>query len=270
MKYFLIFLAFAAATAIAYQIPYYIFMDCYDPICRLKNMYGFHCKNGLCSYVCNAGGCRSDGLPSRSMLGASNLIFYGCENPMCVMDGFYGYGCYSGACQFICSDTGCYEGTRVNPESRKTRRNRKKKLGEKYVKLQEEIESREKSESEKSKDEIATSEPVIKTTTTVGPLSPNHNVAITTAGTKTFIDEAKTTVPTPKEDSPTRSPTSLAKVTEASEGKAADSRIAPESNPLEEKKPPKQTTKKENKKVENEPMEVAKKKESKKAKPKRM
>ncbi|VDO01384.1 unnamed protein product [Rodentolepis nana] len=164
------------------------------------------------------------------MLRASNLIFYGCENPMCVMDGCYGCGCYNEACKFICSDTGCYEGTRVNPESRKTRRNMRRKLVEKYAKLQEEIESREKSEFEKSKDE--------------SQLPNRHNVAIATTGIKNFIDEVQTTVQMPKEDSKTRSPSSLAKMLEISVSKAVNSREAPESNPLEEKKPPKQTTKK--------------------------
>nr|CUU97712.1 hypothetical transcript [Hymenolepis microstoma] len=267
MKSLLIFLAVAVATAIAYQIPYYIFMDCYDPICRLNNIYGFHCKNGLCSFVCNAGGCRSDGFPSRSMLGASNLIFYGCVSPVCVMDGFYGYGCHNGACQFICSDTGCYEGARVNPETRKARGSKKKKLAAKYTKLQEEIEKREKDVEEKAKDKPTTPEPVTKTTATAEPPSSAHKVVITTTGIKTFTDETPTTVPTPKENNIAQSPTATAKLPETSESKAANSR---ELTPVVEKKPPKQTTKKENKITENEAAEAAKKKESKKVKPKRM
>ncbi|KAM3172476.1 hypothetical protein ACTXT7_014441 [Hymenolepis weldensis] len=257
MKSLLIFLTVAAAVATAYQIPYYIFMDCYDPICRLNDMYGFHCKNGLCSFVCNAGGCRSDGLPSRSMLSSSNLIFYGCENPVCVMDDFHGYGCNDGVCQFICSDSGCYEGTRVNPQSRKTKRNKKKKFTEKRAKLQKEIESRERGEEEKKAIEKVTTLEMVTKTTTVEPPSTTHKIMIANVETEAPTDETQTTVPTLKENSTTHFPTTIAKLPETSENNSENSKETTESKPEVKKQQPRQPLKR----AENEITEVAKKEE---------
>lgn len=263
MKSLLIFLAVATAVAATYQIPYYIFMDCYDPICRLNDMYGFHCKNGLCSYVCNAGGCRSDSLPSRSMLSSSNLIFYGCENPMCVMDGFHGYGCIDGACQFICSDSGCYEGTRMNPQSRKTKRNKKKKLAEKHTKLQREIESRERDdEEEKATVKATTLELVTKAATVESPPIPSE-IMTANVKTKAPTDETQTTVPTLKENSTTNFSNTMVKPPGTSENNSENSKEAPESKPEEKKKQVRQPSKS----AGNETTEVPKK-ENKKGKPK--
>ncbi|VDL61996.1 unnamed protein product [Hymenolepis diminuta] len=236
MESLLIFLAVATAVATAYQIPYYIFMDCYDPICRLNDMYGFHCKNGLCSYVCTAGGCRSDGLPSRSMLSSSNLIFYGCENPVCVMDGFHGYGCIDGACQFICSDSGCYEGTRLNPQSRKTKRSKKKKVAEKHAKLQGEIGSRERGEEEdKAIEKTTTLELVIKTTT-AEPLSTTDKITVAKVGSEDPTDGTQITIPTLKVNDTTHLSATMVKQPETSENNSENSKEAPESRSEEKKK----------------------------------
>lgn len=111
------FLVIAVACVTAYSMhSHHIFVNCYDPICNLDGIYGFHCKNGICNYICSEAGCRQDGMLNWSMIYDADVIFNGCKNPNCAMDGFYGYGCADGACHYICSVNGCIE---IVPEGSK-------------------------------------------------------------------------------------------------------------------------------------------------------
>ncbi|KAH9282273.1 hypothetical protein ECG_05538 [Echinococcus granulosus] len=109
MKLLLLTVVAVVATAAYPMHSYHIFMDCYDPICSMNGIYGFHCKNGICSYICSEAGCRQDGLVNRPSMDKSNIIFSGCKDLNCAVNGFYGYGCAGGACHYICSDSGCVD-----------------------------------------------------------------------------------------------------------------------------------------------------------------
>ncbi|VDK33052.1 unnamed protein product [Taenia asiatica] len=109
MKLLLLIAVSVAATAAYPMHSYHIFMGCYDPICSMNGIYGFHCKNGICSYICSKVGCRHDGLVNRPIMDRSNLIFYGCKAVSCAVNGVYGYGCMGGVCHYICSKSGCVD-----------------------------------------------------------------------------------------------------------------------------------------------------------------
>ncbi|KAL5962234.1 hypothetical protein TSMEX_010010 [Taenia solium] len=109
MELLLLIAASVAATAAYPMHSYHIFMGCYDPICSMNGIYGFHCKNGICSYICSKVGCRHDGLVNRPIMDKSSLIFYGCKAVSCAVNGVYGYGCMGGVCHYICSDSGCVD-----------------------------------------------------------------------------------------------------------------------------------------------------------------
>ncbi|KAL5106241.1 hypothetical protein TcWFU_005636 [Taenia crassiceps] len=103
-------IAVSVATTAAYPMhSYHIFMGCYNSICSMNGIYGFHCKNGICSYICSEVGCRHDGLVSRPIVDKSTFIFYGCKEVSCAVQGVYGYGCVGGICHYICSDNGCVD-----------------------------------------------------------------------------------------------------------------------------------------------------------------
>ncbi|VDM15854.1 unnamed protein product [Hydatigera taeniaeformis] len=107
---------------------YHIFMDCYDPICSMNGIYGFHCKKGICRYICSEYGCRQDGLVDRPMKDMSNLIFHGCHDLSCAVNGFYGYGCTGGACHYICSSGGCVDVGWIKPTARCSPRSKQLKV----------------------------------------------------------------------------------------------------------------------------------------------
>lgn len=109
MELLLVIAVSVAATAAYPMQSYHIFMGCHNSVCSMNGIYGFHCKNGICSYICSEVGCRHDGLMSRPIMDKPNLIFYGCTEVSCSVDGFYGYGCIAGICHYICSDSGCVD-----------------------------------------------------------------------------------------------------------------------------------------------------------------
>ena len=111
------FLVITVGVVTAYPLnSHHIFVNCNSPICNLNDVYGFHCKNGICTYVCSEDGCRQDDAPDWPLI-------YDCKNSNCAMDGFYD-GCSGGACHNICSSKGCIHKRRGKKAKKLTKGNK--------------------------------------------------------------------------------------------------------------------------------------------------
>uniref|UniRef100_A0A5K3EGN9 Uncharacterized protein n=1 Tax=Mesocestoides corti TaxID=53468 RepID=A0A5K3EGN9_MESCO len=104
------FIVTLVASAAAYPLlETEIFPGCIDPICIADGIYGFHCDEGKCSYICSEAGCKEAHVLVNLNTVNDKEIFSGCNKSTCSAYGIYGYGCEFGKCRYTCSKEGCRE-----------------------------------------------------------------------------------------------------------------------------------------------------------------